>query len=111
MKHNLAGIGIVILFAFMLISPKAVFNGASEGLLLWFQIILPTLFPFIIITNLLLCTDSIHYISRAFGRVLCRIFKVSESGSFAIIVGFLCGYYHGGESNRRPDCNRLYHGG
>lgn len=92
MKHNLAGIGIVILFAFMLISPKAVFNGASEGLLLWFQIILPTLFPFIIITNLLLCTDSIHYISRAFGKVLCRIFKVSESGSFAIIVGFLCGY-------------------
>lgn len=92
MKRNLPGIGIVVLFAVMLISPKAVFNGASEGLLLWFQIILPTLFPFIIITNLLLSTDSIHYISNAVGAVLCRLFKVSENGSFAVIVGFLCGY-------------------
>ncbi len=92
MKRNLAGIGIVLLFGLMLISPKAVFNGASEGLLLWFQIILPTLFPFIIITNLLLYTDSIHYISGIFGKLLCWVFKVSENGSFAVIVGFLCGY-------------------
>lgn len=92
MKRNLAGVGIVILFVVMLISPKAVFNGASEGLLLWFQIILPTLFPFIIITNLLLYTDSIHYISNAIGIVLGKLFGVSENGSFAIIVGFLCGY-------------------
>lgn len=92
MKRNLAGIGIVILFATMLISPKAVFNGASEGLLLWFQIILPTLFPFILITNLLLYTDSIHYISGASHSILCKLFKVSRSGSFAVITGFLCGY-------------------
>lgn len=92
MKRNLAGISIVILFTVMLISPKAVFNGASEGLLLWFQIILPTLFPFILITNLLLYTDSIHYISGAVHGILCRIFKVSKSGSFAVITGFLCGY-------------------
>ena len=92
MKHTLAGVGIVILFALMLVFPKAVFNGASEGLLLWFQIILPTLFPFILVTTLLICTDSIHYISSAFGKILCRIFRVSENGSFAVITGFLCGY-------------------
>lgn len=44
--QNLKGLGIVLLFTVMLVSPKAVFTGASEGLLLWFQIILPTLFPF-----------------------------------------------------------------
>ena len=36
----------ILTFAAMLAFPKAVFNGASEGLLLWFQIIIPTLFPF-----------------------------------------------------------------
>lgn len=92
MKQSFAGIGIVILFAFMLISPRAVFDGASEGLLLWFQIVIPTLFPFILITNVLLYTNSIHYISKACGKALCHIFKVSESGSFAIVTGFLCGY-------------------
>ncbi len=92
MKRNLAGIAIVLCFSVMLLFPKAVFNGASEGLLLWFQILLPTLLPFLIITNLLLYTDSIHLISNTAGPFLCRLFHVSKNGSFAVIAGFLCGY-------------------
>ena len=37
MRKNLAGIGVLICFAFMLLFPKDVFNGASKGLLLWFH--------------------------------------------------------------------------
>lgn len=98
MKQKLAGISIVILFVSMLISPRAVFSGALEGLLLWFQIILPTLFPFILITNLLIQTGSALYISNALGGILCRIFKVSKNGSFAVIAGFLCGYPMGSKA-------------
>lgn len=98
MRQKLAGIGIVIFFVLMLISPKAVFSGALEGLLLWFQIVLPTLFPFILVTNLLIRTNSTHYISNALGGVLCHIFKVSKNGSFAVIVGFLCGYPMGSKA-------------
>lgn len=98
MKQKLAGIGIVILFVSMLISPRAVFSGALEGLLLWFQIILPTLFPFILITNLLIQTESALYISHALGGILCPIFKVSNNGSLAVIVGFLCGYPMGSKA-------------
>lgn len=89
---NYLGFGMVFLFVVMLVCPKAVFTGASEGLLLWFQIILPTLFPFLLVTNLLLISGSIHYISSAFGKILSRIFRVSENGSFAVLAGFLCGY-------------------
>lgn len=87
-------ISIMILFCFvaMLFSPKTVFIGAREGLLLWFQILLPTLFPFLIITNLLLYTDSIFLISNIAGPILHGVFKVSKNGSFAVITGFLCGY-------------------
>lgn len=98
MHRNFTGIGIVFLFMIMLVCPKAVFTGASEGLLLWFQIILPTLFPFVLITNLLLVTGNIHYISSAFGKVLSRLFAVSMNGSFAVIVGFLCGYPMGAKT-------------
>lgn len=82
----------ILTFAAMLAFPKAVFNGASEGLLLWFQIIIPTLFPFLLITNLLLLTDSIHYIARSIARPLRFLFRVSGNGSFVLLVGFLCGY-------------------
>ena len=98
MNRNLKGIGIVLLFVIMLVSPKAVFTGASEGLLLWFQIILPTLFPFLLITNLLLATGNMHLISSAFGTVLTRIFHVSSNGSFAVVTGFLCGYPMGAKT-------------
>ena len=96
--RNFPGFGIVILFFVMLIFPKEVFTGASEGLLLWFQIILPTLFPFLLITNLLLSTGSIHYISSAFGAGISRIFRTSPNGSFVILVGFLCGYPMGAKT-------------
>lgn len=98
MHRNFTGLGIVFLFMIMLVCPKAVFAGASEGLLLWFQIILPTLFPFVLITNLLLRTGNMRYISSAFGKLLSRLFAVSSNGSFSVIVGFLCGYPMGAKT-------------
>ena len=70
MRKNLAGIGVLICFAFMLLFPKDVFNGASKGLLLWFHTVFPTLFPFLIITNLLMSTNCIRLIARLFGPLL-----------------------------------------
>ena len=98
MARNLKGLGIVLLFLIMLVSPKAVFAGASEGLLLWFQIILPTLFPFLLVTNLLLVTGNMHLINAAFGSFLTRFFGVSPNGSFAVVTGFLCGYPMGAKT-------------
>ena len=98
MRRNITGVLIVFLFLIMLVSPKAVFNGASEGLLLWFQIVLPTLFPFLLVSNLLLTTGNIHYISSALGTLFSRIFSVSSNGSFAVLTGFLCGYPMGAKT-------------
>lgn len=92
MKKNLFSILLTIFFFFMLFHPEETFHGASEGLLLWFQIILPTLFPFIIITNLLVATDTLYYISRLVSPVISPIFQTSPAGTFAVIAGFLCGY-------------------
>lgn len=93
MRKN-AGIGImtVLLFTAMLLSPKAVFAGAEEGLLLWFQIVIPTLFPFMLISNLLLNSGGLGIISRVFGRPLGRLFATSRNGAFPVLAGFLCGY-------------------
>lgn len=92
MKRRYFKIGIVVLFLIMLIRPKEVFQGASEGLVLWFQTVLPTLLPFIIVSNLLVYTNAITYISEVLGPVLRHLFGVSKNGSFAILTGFLCGY-------------------
>ena len=92
MKHFPAGIALTALFTAMLFFPKAVFNGASEGLLLWFQIIVPTLFPFLVITNLLMSSGGLRFIADVFGKPFRCLFRVSQNGAFAVLSGFLCGY-------------------
>lgn len=92
MKHFPTGIFVTALFAAMLIFPQAVFSGAEEGLLLWFQIIFPTLFPFLVVTSLLLSSGGLNLITRLFGGLFRRIFRVTQNGAFAVLAGFLCGY-------------------
>lgn len=92
MRRYSFSFGIIFLFFIMLFFPQEVFSGASDGLLLWFQIVLPTLLPFIILSSLLIQTNSISFISRILGPVLKRIFHISTNGSFAVLAGFLCGY-------------------
>ena len=92
MKQIIFAIASIAFFFLMLCFPKETLSGASDGLLLWFQIVLPTLLPFFILTNLLIHTNSIVYISYVCSPLLQRLFSVSAYGSFAVLAGFLCGY-------------------
>lgn len=97
MKHDCIYFPIIFFFLIMLVFPEIVFLGAKSGLLLWFQIVLPTLLPFLIISSLLLNTPAIHYLVLATSPAFCRLFGVSSYGSFAVLCGFLCGYPMGGK--------------
>lgn len=90
-RHFLIG-GLCALFVLMLRFPGACFAGATSGLLLWFRTVLPTLFPFLVITSLLVQTRAMEGISRVLSPVICPLFGVSEKASFAVLGGFLCGY-------------------
>ena len=92
MKQLLSGLPVLVLFLAMLFSPKAVFEGAESGLLLWFQVVFPTLFPFMLVSGLMLSGGGLAVISRIFGRLFSTLFATSPNGSFAVIAGFLCGY-------------------
>lgn len=92
MKKTVFPMLLILFFLFMLAKPAETFYGSSQGLLLWFQIVLPTLLPFIILTNLLMSSNIMYYITRVISPVLSPIFHTSLDGTFAILTGFLCGY-------------------
>lgn len=92
LKHRILTIFLLICFLLMILFPGTVFLGASEGLLLWFQTVLPTLLPYMILNNLMIHTAALHWICRITAPLLRRIFSVSYYGSFAVLSGFLCGY-------------------
>lgn len=92
MKQLLSVATLSILFVIMLVFPQETFRGASNGLLLWYQTIIPTLLPFIIMSNLLIQSNAVYYISRILTPFIKKLFCVSDYSCYAIIVGLLCGY-------------------
>lgn len=82
----------------MLSFPKLVFAGAGEGLVLWFGSVLPTLLPFMILSNLLIKTHAADLLVRVTGPLFSHIFHISGHGSFAAVTGFLCGYPMGSKT-------------
>ena len=76
---------LLSLFFTMLLFPETVFQGACDGLLLWYQILIPTLFPYLIVTGLLLKTDGAAVVSRLLFRPFHLLFGTSFYGSFAVL--------------------------
>lgn len=92
--------GFVLLFLIiMLIFSEAAFRGASLGLLLWFQNVLPTLLPFIILSNLIIRLDISKQISKVFYPFLGKLFRISREGCYPIVIGFLSGLPMGAKSS------------
>lgn len=67
-------------------------QGAAGGLLLWFNVVLPTLSPFIICTQTIVALDGVKLLMAPFYPVLKRLFGLSVSGAYVLFCGMLCGY-------------------
>lgn len=67
-------------------------QGCTLGLTLWYTSVLPSLLPFFILSGLLIRTGAFRFLNRIFSPVLTRIFPVSSDGSYAILMGYLCGF-------------------
>lgn len=97
-RHPALTIPILILFFSMLSFPQTVFTGASYGLVLWFRHVLPTLLPYMILINVLICTPALHWICCITSTFLCPLLGTSYYGTFAVLTGFLCGYPMGAKT-------------
>ncbi len=92
MKRRILSVLLLSVFFLLLFYRDAVISGASEGLVLWYRYVLPTLLPFMILTQIMMQTDTVYLVSRITGSFMRFFPGVSGYGSFAVIAGFLCGY-------------------
>lgn len=83
---------VIIIFIFLLVSPANAVASARSGLMLWFKVLLPTLLPFMIISKLLIEVDAVSCLTFVFASFFQRFLKLSKSGTFVVMTGFLCGY-------------------
>lgn len=83
---------ITILIVLFFINLKTSMNSAIDGCKLWFTAIFPTVFPFLVICNLLISYDGIDLYSKFLGPIFCKPLGLSRKSSFPITASMLCGY-------------------
>lgn len=65
---------------------------ASCGLLLWFQKMIPTLLPFMILSGIMIRMNLTERFSKWFHPLFHRLFGTSPNGSYVVLMGMLCGF-------------------
>lgn len=87
----------IFIFILAIINNKIIYDGTLAGIKLILFTVIPTLFPFILISDIMIALNTTDKISFLLNP-LTRILHLSSPCGYAIITGFLCGYPIGAKS-------------
>ncbi|MCD8083358.1 MAG: hypothetical protein LUE86_07635 [Clostridiales bacterium] len=90
-RHGVRAL-VILPLLLLLLFPSVSVRGASEGLLLWFHVVLPTLLPFLICTRMIASLDGIRFLLAPVYPAIRRIFGFQPEGAYALLCGLVCGY-------------------
>jgi len=79
---------IIIGFAF----PSQSLEASLRGISIWWDVLFPALFPFFVISELLLGFGIVHFIGTLFDPMMRPLFRVPGIGGFVMAMGFASGY-------------------
>jgi sporulation integral membrane protein YlbJ len=92
-KKNLIISVLLLLIMIQIIKdPSKSILSAGEGLNLWFNILVPSLFPFIFISDLLVSFGLLDYTAKYLEPIMRPVFNVSGVGIFPFSMSMLSGY-------------------
>ncbi|GAB6170017.1 sporulation integral membrane protein YlbJ [Clostridium carnis] len=83
---------ITLFIVLFILNLEGCMSAALEGSSLVVKAILPTIFPFSVICNLLISYDGITLYSKLLGPLICKPLRLSKNCSFPIAASFICGY-------------------
>jgi sporulation integral membrane protein YlbJ len=93
-------VGLIIFLAIvgLVIYPNDTMTAAEDGLSLCFNIILPSLFPFFVLSSLLVELGFARYLGKFLEGLMRPLFNVSGACSLAFALGFIGGYPTGAKT-------------
>ena len=83
---------LLCLGAGLLIWPQEISRAVSDGLLLCGSTVLPSLFPFMVLSSLFVELGLPQLLSRPLGRLMGPLFRVGGAGASAWVLGLTGGY-------------------
>ena len=91
-KDIILGIILVLIIYEIIKDPTKSINSAKEGLNIWLNILIPSLFPFIFITDLLISFGIVSLFTKYLEPIMNPLFKVSGIGIFPLSMNIMSGY-------------------
>jgi sporulation integral membrane protein YlbJ len=91
-RDALAGLALLMATAGLVAAPEEAIAGAKDGLTLCFNVIVPSLFPFFVLSSLVVDLGLAAYLGRAMEGLMRPLFRVSGSCATAVALGFVGGY-------------------
>ena len=83
---------LVFFLVFLIVETDNAVTASTNALLLCAKTIIPTLFPFFVISGLMLNLGLVEVLGKIFSPVSRFLFKTSGKGAVVFIIGILCGY-------------------
>lgn len=87
----LTAVAVVILALAIILFPQPVFQAALRGLRAWWEIVVPALLPFFIISQLFMGLGIVHFLGVLLEPVMRPLFNVPGSGAFVMAMGYTSG--------------------
>ena len=91
-KRNIIPVTFLLFTVCLIIFSKSNIMAVKNGLTLWINNIIPSLFPFFIAVELLNHTNIPRIIGNCFQKIMKPIFHVPGIGAYALFMGIISGY-------------------
>ena len=91
-RDALLGLALLCATLGLMFYPQEAMSAARDGLTLCYNVIIPSLFPFFVLSSLVVELGLAGYLGRALEKVMRPLFNVSGACASAFALGFIGGY-------------------
>lgn len=98
MKHTFSLLPFFSILAFLIFFPQQSLIYAKTGLMLWFYTLLPSMLPFLILSNFFIQTNLPAILLHTLKNFWRIVFGLSPNGAYALLMGVFCGYPMGAKT-------------
>ena len=93
-KAAIGGFAIIIIFLILLLlkNPEIATRCIKSGVALCLGTVVPALFPFMILTELLLSCGFAQWFGKHLGAPIATLFGITKQSAAVVFLGFVCGF-------------------
>jgi sporulation integral membrane protein YlbJ len=97
----IVGIGALLIGGLALGMPEIAMRAALRGVTVWWEVLFPALFPFFVLSELLLGFGIVHLAGTLLDPLMRPLFRLPGAGGFVVAMGFASGYPVGAKLTSR----------